>query len=216
MPIDPVSPKEEPHALLAHLAGHQPPFRAWGHSRMKRVRAFVLLATICVSVATASSSGAQSQSPLGDANTRTATASVTWQDIATALPWAVLRPTVNLGLHLKQLDIKDQCSSPGDDYQGYTASYGTQPARAIDLFVAKGFICGDAEESAVVAHILIHGRRIAVHVPYTDRTPTLADGYRYRIWLYWKQGGTVIYLQGSHLHLAELARVARSLTPIRA
>lgn len=140
---------------------------------------------------------------------------VKWQDLAAAFTWPVLRPSVNLGLHLKQLELKEKMDCGLGDTEGYTASYGSPPARAIYISVAKGYICGDAEESAVVTHILVRGRRIAVHVPYgKNQNPTLADGYRYRIWLNWKQGGTVIYVQGSHLHLAELARVARSLTTV--
>jgi hypothetical protein len=197
------------------IGGHR--LRPLSDLPMKRMRAVAFLATICVSVAITSSSSARTRSPLSDEKANSGTELVTWQDLAASFTWPVLRPSVNVGLHLKQLDLKDR-NACGSDYQGYAASYGSPPARAIELFIAKGFLCGDPEESAVVTHILVHGRRVAVYVPYGrnyPRKPTLADGYRYRIWLYWKQGGTVIYVQGSHLHLAELARVARSLTPIQ-
>jgi hypothetical protein len=151
--------------------------------------------------------------------TASAGVETTWDQVAADMDFPVYQPADTLGLKLTGLSVPT-CELDTSDGVRVAAAYGKRRSSAGSFSVAESFpLCGHAGEERVVRRVRVNGARVAVAVncrPASCRV-TAKDGPRLGFRLLWRKGssnGTFIDLRSRHLSLAEVLRVARSLTRV--
>ncbi len=99
-------------------------------TRLRNMRLLTIL-TIAAAIVSACLTGP------AEAGNRSASGSVTWQDIHVAFEWPVLRPTENAGHHRKSLHIFSATCDADTDYEAYTAR-DAHPERAPSASTSAG------------------------------------------------------------------------------
>jgi hypothetical protein len=144
----------------------------------------------------------------------------TWADAAAdpRIGFPVYAPAQALGLHASVRRLA--CGGGPTDPYSIVAGYAGHGSRArVSLYEASPERCGDPGEAMTVERVTIGGRRVPVavfcHHAGCAGGVTRAQGFRHGFLLSLrKPGGVVITIMTSHVRLAAVLRLARSLQPI--
>jgi hypothetical protein len=147
-------------------------------------------------------------------------ASNPWPAAHARLSYTIYKPTQTLGYKINNFGY--QPCPGGKSKASLYATYGTYKGvlgsntKGFDVFEGSPAICSDHGEFASFGTRTIGGVKAQVGV-YCDPTEhcTLAQGVKKGYILLWKRGATKIQMDGAHITLAQLLKVANSLKPVK-
>ena len=142
-----------------------------------------------------------------------------WGAANARLSYPIYKPTQTLGYKISSFGY--QPCPGGRSKASLYATYGTYKGILLSKTVGFGLfegspqICSNPAEWTAHGTQLIGGVKASVGV-YCDvpKRCSLAQGVKNGFILLWKRGQTRIQMDSSHLTLAQLLRVARSLKPV--
>jgi len=142
-----------------------------------------------------------------------------WPAAHARLRYTIYKPSQTLGYKLSGFGY--QPCPGGKSKASLYATYGTyrgvlgSNTKGFDIFEGSPAICSDHGEFASKGTQTIDGvkAQVGVYCDPSERCP-LADGVKKGYILLWRRGATKMQMDGAHITLAQLLKVARSLEPV--